>query len=357
MDVPAEAAAATPAIPAVHRDAICIDGHADLLMPITDGKTRLGERVDLPPPETWQPPPGWRGSPEATRFGFSAHTDYFQTIGLYDVPRLLEGGVTAEACAIFIDDANLDRALHRALEMVAWLHREAEANPDFDLVTRVEDIHAIKRAGKTGGFLALEGLEPLESDPKLLDVFAAFGLRMAGLAHNRRNPFADGTQRGVVAGGLTVLGKEAVQRMNRLGIVVDLAHLSQLGCWDVLVESELPVVLSHRDPRNFFPENPAASPLYPDVVTDRARELLDAIAANGGVVGVIGYGQPDLDAMIDHVGLGSDFFGLDAAPAGFRGIHELPNVTRRLLDRGYSDETVRKILGGNFLRVFEQVWR
>ena len=159
-------------------------------------------------------------------------------------------------------------------------------------MTGSTDIQRIKRDGKTGGFLTFEGFEPLESDLKLLDVFYDLGLRMASLTHSRRNFFADGTQMGVKTGGLSKPGQQAVRRMNELGIVIDLAHLNPAGCWEVLERSEAPVVLSHTSPRRYFPDDAKASPLYPDIVDDRSRALLDAIAANGGVVGIIAYNQP-----------------------------------------------------------------
>jgi membrane dipeptidase len=353
---------------ALHRDAIIIDGHSDVLMVIADGKMRLGEHVEIPPHEGWQPPLGWAESAETELYNFSPHTSYFQTMGHYDLPRFVAGGLTAQACAIFIDGAHLDRPLHRALEMVYWLRREVQENPGFELITRVEQIHDVKRSGKVGGFLAFEGFEPLESDLKLLDSFYDLGLRMASMTHSRRNYFADGTQMGVKTGGLTKPGQLAVQRMNELGIVIDLCHLNQPGCWEVLERSEAPVVLSHTSPRKFFPEDLATSPIHPDIVDERSRALLDAIAANGGVVGVIAYNQPHLDAFVDeidyviravgpdHVALGTDFFGVERAPAGFTTIAELPNLTTKLIERGYGDAVIRKVLGENYLRVFGQVW-
>jgi membrane dipeptidase len=364
-----ERSAAPDHAQALHRDAIVIDGHSDILMVIADGKMRLRDRVELPPYEGWQPPLGWAESEEAKLYDFSAHTAYFQTMGHYDIPRFLEGGLTAQACAIFIDGAHLDRPLHRTLEMIYWLRREAEENPEFALITRVEDINQVKREGKTGGFLTFEGFEPLESDLKLLDLFYDLGLRMASLTHSRRNFFADGTQMGVKTGGLTQPGQAAIRRMNDLGIVIDLAHLNTAGCWDVLERNEAPVVLSHTSPRRYFPDVPQTSSLYPDIVDDRSRALLDAIAEKGGVIGIIAYNQPDLDAFIDdinyviraigpdHVALGTDFFGMERAPAGFTTMADLPHLTARLVARGYSDEVIRKILGENYLRVFDQVWR
>ena len=347
----------------LHARAIVIDGHTDILMAVADQKLRLGERFDLPDPATWKPPIGWREPVEARLYNFTAHTSYFQTMGQYDLPRFREGGLTAQAMAIFIEGANLGRALHRSLEMVYWLNREFEENLDFVPITTARQIREAKVAGNIGGILTFEGFEPLGADLKLLDVFYALGLRMATLTHSRRNFFADGTQPGVKTAGLTEPGRAAVRRMNDLGIVIDLAHLAPQGCWQVLEITDAPIVLSHCSPRWLFRSDPAG-----DGTDGAARTLVEGIAASGGVVGVIAYSQPTLDTMLDdletliswagedHVGLGTDFFGIEPAPAGFVGMQDLPNVTRGLIERGYSDDTILKILGGNYLRVFEQVW-
>jgi membrane dipeptidase len=352
----------------IHSEAIVIDGHCDILMPVADGKMRLRDRVDVPPSAGWQPPPGWRMSAEAELYDFSPHTDYFQTMGQYDIPRFLAGGVTSQACAIYIEERHLDRALERALDMTYCLHREAAEDPSFELVLCSDDIRRVKGEGIASAIFAFEGFEPLGANLHLLDVFYELGLRMASLTHSRRNAFADGLQRGVTTGGLSELGRAAVKRMNELGIVIDLGHLNQPGCWEVLGRSEQPVVWSHTAPRRYFPADPESSPLYGDLVQPRARELLDELARNGGVMGVIAFGQHTFEAFLDdvdylvasigvnQVGIGTDFFGFDQAPAGFQSIEELPKVTLGLLQRGYSAADVKKILGGNFLRVFDQVW-
>jgi membrane dipeptidase len=372
----ADSSTSTPATPTdlddlahtIHAEAICIDGHCDILMPIAEGKMRLNERVDVPPPASWQPPSEWRPSVEAALYDFSPHTDYFQTMGQYDIPRFLKGGLTSQGCGIYIEEKQLGRALERGLEMAYWLHREAAESPDFAVVRTTADIRRVKAEGKTSGFLTLEGFEPLGANLKLLDIFFELGLRMASLTHSRRNPFADGLQRGTKTGGLSELGRAAVKRINELGVVIDLGHLNQAGCWEVFELSEQPVVWSHTAPRRYFPADPESSPLYGDLVQSRARELLDALAKNGGVMGVIGFGQPSLDAFlddidyivraigVDHVGIGTDFFGLEQAPPEFQTIEALPVVTRGLLSRGYSPSDIKKILGGNFLRVFDAVW-
>jgi membrane dipeptidase len=352
----------------LHREAIVIDGHSDVLMAIADGKMRLGDRIVLPDPAGWQPPLGWRTDAMSGLYNFSPHTAYFQTMGQYDLPRMRAGGLTAQSMAIYIGDEHVEVALHRALEMVYWLRREAAEHADFELVTGADDIRRIKRAGHVGGILAFEGFEPLGVDLKLLDVFYDLGLRIATLTHSRRNFWADGTQPGVLTAGLTAGGRAAIRRMNELGIVIDLAHLAYEGAVEVTELSDAPVILSHGSVPFMFRGGSAGarSHLASEVAV---RTLAEAIAKSGGVIGEIAYSHPTLDAMlddidtlvswvgVDHVGLGSDFFGIERAPIGYQSIDQLPNVTGGLVARGYADDDVLKILGGNFLRVFAAVWR
>ncbi len=353
----------------LHKRAIVIDGHCDILMPIADGKVRLGERVEVPDPATWKPPLGVAEDTSSNVFGFPPHTYYFGTAGQYSIPQFLAGGLTVQVCAIYLQNRDLERALQRGLEMTWWLHREVEENDDFELVTTVADIHRLKREGKCGGILAFEGFEPLGFELRFLDLFHKLGLRMASLTHSRRNFFADGLQENIQTGGLTKLGKQAVKRMDELGIVIDLGHLNQVGFWEVMELSQSPMVFSHTSPRKFYPRHADESPRYPGIDTSRGHERLEAIARNGGVVGVIFYYQADVDEVVtdieyvmdvvgpDHVGLGSDLYGMERAPKGLEDMSKLPAITNRLVQRGYSDEVILKVLGGNYMRVFEQVWK
>src|SRR5262249_1775824 len=163
-------------------------------------------------------------------------------------------------------------ALRRCMEMIWWFHHEIEENERFELVTTADDIRRIKQEGKCGGILALEGAEPLGHDVKLLDLFYKLGVRMAGLAHHRPNMVCDGTQHGLKTGGLTSLGKQAIKRMNELGIVMDVGHLDAQGFWDALETSTAPVVLSHRSPKKFFPLKSEDSPMHGSYDLSRGRE-------------------------------------------------------------------------------------
>lgn len=351
----------------LHKRAIVIDCHSDVLIPIADGYVRMGTQVEVPDPERWQPP--FEISGDASQGMGWPHDTQFGCIGQYSIPQFRAGGLTAQVCAIFVKDHQLASALRRSLEMIWWLHREVEENDGFELVTTVADIHRIKREGKCGAIMAFEGLEPLGHDLKFLDLFYELGLRMACLTHNRRNQFADGTQYYVRTGGLTEMGKQAIKRMNELGVVVDVGHINQVGFWETLQITEAPVVLSHRSPRKYFPLKPEDSPFHPVYDVSRGRERLEALARNGGVFGVFFLAAKDVDDVVadieyvidlvgpDHVGLGSDLYGLQKAPKGLEDISKTPAITERLVRRGHSDEVILKFLGGNYMRVLEQVWK
>jgi membrane dipeptidase len=351
----------------LHREAVVIDCHSDILMPIADGYVRLANQVAAPDPAKWHLPfemvdraDEWAEWPRGRLFG---------PIGQYSLPQFLAGGLTAQVCALFVRDQELDYALRRSMDLIWWFHRETEENDRFELVTSVDDLDRMKRAGKCGGILALEGLEPLGHDVSLLDLFYKLGVRMGGLAHNRRNMFSNGTQHGLRTGGLTSLGKSAIRRMNELGIVVDVGHLDALGFWEALEASDAPVVLSHRSPRAFFPLKPEDSRFHGSYDVSQGRERLEALAENGGVFGVFFLGATDVDDVAadieyvidligpDHVGLGSDLYGLPRAPRGLEDISKVPVLTERLVERGHSDEVILKVLGANLVRVFRSVWR
>ncbi len=234
----------------LHERAIVIDCHSDILIPIADGFVRMGTQVDIPDPQEYEPPfeikaeyPPWVSWPHSNRFG---------CIGQYSLPQFLAGGLTAQVCAIFVKNDERDRALRRCMEMVSWLHREVKENDALELATSVADIHRLKEEGKCAAIMAFEALEQLGYDLTLLDLFYKLGLRMASLTWSRRNQFADGLQRDVRPGGLTSLGRQAIARMNELGIVIDLAHLNQVCYWEVLELTEDPVVMSHCSGRGYF---------------------------------------------------------------------------------------------------------
>ncbi len=348
----------------LHHRAIVIDGHCDILNPLADGRVRLSERTEVEPPETWRGADYVRMPPNNTPYDVSAYSWYFECIGQYDIPRFQEGGITAEVMAIFIAEEYLHRPLERALDMVAAFHREIESNPDTLLMaTTAADIQQAKSEDKTALMLGFEGAEPLLRNLTLLDVFYRLGLRIMSLTHSRRNDFADGTQMSIATGGLTTLGRQLIARMNDLGILIDLAHMNDVGVWEVLELSSEPVVLSHTT----VAEMPGYKSGLLEIDPRYGKSKLQAIAEKGGVAGAIFVAQPslnavvdDIEAMIQHVGddyvsIGSDFVSLAHVPPGLEDISKLPAITEALLRRGYSDETIMKVLGGNLMRVFQTV--
>lgn len=318
----------------LHHDSTIFDGHCDTLLEVLAGKRKLHER---------------------------------STEGHIDVPRLREGGVTAQVFAIFIEDHYLPaRAAVQTLRLLDTFHNELTANEDaLLLATKAEHIEQAKKTGKVAAVIGIEGAESLEGDLRLLRMFYRLGVRLLTVAWSRRNEAADGVQEARTGGGLTNFGLKLVEECNRLGIMVDVSHLAPAGVKDVLEASSQPVIASH--------SNAYALCSHPRNLTD---QQLAALAEKGGVVGVtfvpsfIAEDRKEasleklLDhidhivrvAGVDHVGLGSDFDGFSPPPPpGLEDVTRLPGITAGLLYRGYSEEDVRKILGGNFLRVFRQV--
>jgi membrane dipeptidase len=317
----------------LHRESIVFDGHCDVLMSVLAGERQLKERSRQ---------------------------------GHLDLPRLREGGVTAQVFAIFDYWEKLEngKATAQALRMLDAFYLEMDANFDsLILATAAADVERAKREGKVAAILGLEGAEPLAGDLRLLRTFHRLGVRNIGLTWNYRNQAADGI--GVTGPhGLTDFGQALVREMNRLGIMVDIAHLAPPGVADVLALSTQPVIASH--------SGAYALQAHRRNLTDGQ---LEGIARNGGVVGVTfvpGFLNADpekahisqvLDHIdyiartvgVDYVGLGSDFDGYKGVTHGLEDVTCLPQITAGLLERGHAPPEVRKILGGNYLRVFRQV--
>ena len=356
----------------LHRRAVVVDGHSDILIPITEGKMTLGERVEVPGLD-WEPPPGLEHNP-LVRFGMGAHTVWFGPMGQYDLPRWREGGVTAQLCAIYLDDDWLRDPVRRGMEMVWNLHEQIDRHDELVLATTVGDIRRAKAEGRVALVLTFEGCEALGTDPRFLDLYYRLGLRSGSLTHTRRNIFADGCWAADRRGGLTALGQEVVRRMDALGIVIDLVHIGEAGFSEILELTRNPVILSHTTPTMFPDTAPEAQDLLdgklprPRLELPRDRWMLDALAANGGVLGLIHVAHRDLDSVVrdietaldvmgpDHIGLGSDHYGKEMAPAGLEDISKVPRLTEKLAARGHPDEVILKFLGENYLRVFEEVW-
>ena len=318
---------------ALHRQSTVFDAHCDALGAVVRGERRLGER---------------------------------STDGQFDLPRALEGGVAAEVLAIFLHDPRPGTCMRQTVEYLDAFHREVEDFAHLAVpAVRADDILKARDQGKVALILSMEGAEGLEGDLGFLRVCYRLGLRFLGLTWNRRNEAADGVGEIRTGGGLSEFGVKLVKECNRLGIVVDMAHLAPAGVEDVLEVSEAPVVVTHANCHALVP-----------FVRNLTDGQLEAIASKGGVVGVTAVPRflgddekrAPLSAMLDHVdhmvkvmgedavGIGTDFDGVrDSRVEGLEDASMMPRLAEALAARGYRAEAVQKILGGNFLRVFRQV--
>jgi membrane dipeptidase len=292
------------------------------------------------------------------------------------LPSLQAGGVT---CA-FSTVASIEPARQALESLAAWYARAHELSDAVVLATSASDIKLAKRQRRVAIVLHFQGGTPLEYDWRLVEAFYRLGVRVIQLTYNERNPLGDGcTER--VDGGLSKLGLQVIGEMNRLGMMVDLAHAGYRTSMEAIEACRAPMICSHSNARALH-----------DCPRNLPDDLLRAVASRDGVVGVCTFpafltaGTATIDHVIEqidylsrligpeHVGLGFDFseetaedyayFRYDPAvypqppwtyPAGISGFHETPNITRHLVARGYSDQDILNILGGNFLRVFQRV--
>ncbi|HLJ59646.1 MAG TPA: dipeptidase [bacterium] len=302
----------------------------------------------------------------------------------------IRGGATAIAPSLEAS-TGVDGAMR---SIARWLTRIA-AHPDKLLhVTRAADVNAAKAQGRLGIIFHFQGTEPLADDLDLLTAYARLGVRVVQLTYNRKNRVGDGCEERTDA-GLSRFGVRVIQEMNRLGLIVDLAHTGYRTTMEAMETSSAPPIFSHANCR---------------AVCDSPRNLRDdqirAVAARGGMIGMVGFPafvasvpRPTLDHFIAHIehiaalvgteaiGLGLDYYegmagvipASEAAaqyqrllatgvwtseayppppwyyPEGLERPSGFPRLTDGLLRRGFSIEDVHKILGGNFLRVFRQV--
>lgn len=293
----------------------------------------------------------------------------------------IAGGATA--CALTVGGMGPAReAVYETANALALIRQTA----DLRLATSVPDIRRAKADGELAVVLHLQGTEPVEYEPALLEVYWGLGVRIVQLAYNRRNPLCDGCEEPQDA-GLSALGHRVVSEMNRLGILVDVSHTGVKSSLEAIEASSAPCIASHS---NAFAVQPNRRNL-PD-------ELIKAIADSGGVIGINGFpafvaatDRPTLDQFIDHiayidglvgpghVGLGIDYHEghraeYDAAiasgiwsaenygpppynyPCGLESPSRLGRLTERLLERGYRKDAIRGVLGENLLRVYNAVW-
>ncbi len=284
--------------------------------------------------------------------------------GHIDLPRLLEAGISTQFFALFTDDSFLKDANGHTWKLLETMEGIFSRTDRIVPALCAVDIEEAKKTGKVGVLLTIEGGEAIGESIDELRRFYARGIRLMGLTWNRRNAIA----RGVGAegsGGLTDFGRKVVCEMEKLGMIVDVSHLSDEALDELLLFARCPLVASHSNSRVLCP--------HPRNLSDSQAEQ---IAKTGGLIGLTFAGlfvDPDplkvnlskvLDHFdhlysvvgADHIGLGSDFDGF-AAEYGtvMKDCTGLPELTRGLLDRNYAEEEIRKIMGGNWLRVIRHV--
>jgi membrane dipeptidase len=365
----------------LHERAIVVDAHADTT--------------------PWFEDPDWRFEER-------------HAVGHVDLPRLREGGLDVEFWSIYMGKREGDgRAIREAIERIDAVWELARRHPDAtEVALDVDDVERIVASGRIASLMGLEGGHIIEDRLAALRTFWRLGVRYMTLTHSFHTGWADSSGTTSVPepvhGGLAPFGEEVVREMNRLGMMVDISHVSDETFADALRVSRAPVVATHSSCRAVF-----------DHPRNMSDDMLRALAANGGVVMINFYPgyidaeanrlgrehaermKPELAELSkrlagnllgmmrarralfaerpwpsasmervldhydhaiavagpDHVGIGADFDGVPSMPEGLEDASELPALTEGLLRRGHSEETVRKVLGTNLLRAMREAER
>lgn len=336
------------------------------------------------------------------------HTD-----GNIDLPRMRDGGLTAIFFSIYIDGKTMGpEAVKLALDQIDAVRETVRKHPnDLILATTADDIREAKKQHKIAALMGVEGGHMMGNDLSVLRTFAALGVRYMTLTHMVNNEWADSSTAPPQHNGLTDFGKDVVREMNRLGMIVDISHVSDKTFADVLAVSKAPVIASHSScralcdsPRNMTDDMIRALAQHGGVIQinyhvgflsqefrdfekahpEMEKDIVDAVKTRCGTDDIcsgVASDQivrefmkegklPKVDwtyivqhidhavkiAGVDHVGLGSDFDGANM-PLGMDDVTHLPQITDALLKKGYSESDIRKILGENTLRVLTEVQR
>jgi len=371
----------------IHEEVLTVDTHCDTPSRMLREDWNIGERHE----------PGQRQS------------------GKVDLPRMREGGLDAEFFAVFVGQGERSpqgyaRARERANRLFDAIHAMIDRYPDqVALATSPGEAYLLEKQGKLAAFIGMENGYPIGRDLSLVEEFYRKGMRYLTLCHSADNDICDSStdRKNPQDEGLSEFGKQVVAECNRLGIMVDISHASDQSFFDVLEVTRAPVIASHSSVRALCD--------HPRNLSD---EMLRALAANGGVIQIclvssflkeiapnperdkalaelrLRYGswgdiqdeetrekmQAEYEAVmekyprekaavsdivdhidyvvdiigVDHVGIGSDFDG-GGGVEGCDDVSEMPHITEELLRRGYTEEDVRKIWGGNLMRVFNEV--
>lgn len=281
--------------------------------------------------------------------------------GQFDLKRALKVNIGVQFFALFTMPADCNTALREILKQLDRFYQELEKNADhLYLICQKADIKKEENQNKIGGVVHLEGGEALGNDLEVLRLLHRLGLRSLGLTWNKRNYLADGVDEGDSAGGLSQKGREVIKEMNRLGIILDLSHLSEKAFFDAFDYCENPLMVTHANAR---------------AICNHRRNLSDlqlkTLAAHGGIVGLnqvssfVKEGNCNIDDFFDHIvyiaeligcefiALGSDFDGAEnVVLAGVEGYQE---IEQNLSRRGFNRRETEMIMEANALRVIEAV--
>lgn len=370
---------------AIHKKAIVVDGHNDVTGPMVD------QDLDLS---------------TDTRARFQLGGDPMHT----DISRWKQGGMTGQFMSIYVSGSALRTggAMRRAMDLIDATYREAERHKDLTICTTANEIRQAKRQNRICLLMGIEGGYAIENSLLALRNFYRLGVRYMTLTHNVSHDWADAHNDEKKNNGLSDFGKEVVREMNRLGMFIDISHVSDKVMHDVLDISNTPIIASHSGARGVsnhtrnvpddvlkrLPQNGGVIMVvfYPSFLDERtAREqsersarLRDQIAAlretHRGDQAAFVKAERELLAAnpiymadykrivdhidhikrvagIDHVGLGSDYDGVPFLPPPMNGAEDMPLVTYEMLRRGYTETEIRKVLGENLLRAMSQMER
>ncbi|HEX2460809.1 MAG TPA: dipeptidase [Vicinamibacterales bacterium] len=281
-----------------------------------------------------------------------------------DIPRLRAGGVGGQFWSVYVPaDMQGSSAVRATLEQIDVVHRMVRKYPDtFELARTAADVERIFKTGRIASLIGMEGGHSIDNSLATLRMFEAAGARYMTLTHSTNVRWADSGTDKPKLGGLSKFGEEVVREMNRLGMLVDLSHTSPDTMLDAIRVSEAPIIFSHSDAR---------------ALNDHGRnvpdDVLKLLRTNGGIVMVTfvpGFLTPTGKATLgdvanhmdyvrkvagaDHVGIGSDFDGIQSVPVGLEDVSKYPALTAELLRRGWPEEDIRKALGLNVLRVMRR---
>jgi membrane dipeptidase len=300
------------------------------------------------------------------------------------LPELDAGNICVVGVAIYIEDRYLpDEGLRVALDQIARLHAEAQGCQQFVISKNYRDMQKAREDGEIALIITMEGVEPLGTDLNLLRIFYELGVRSIGLTHARSNAAGHGgifASSGSSQQGLTDFGRDLVRECEALGVIIDLAHINPVGFKEVLSMTTKPPIVSHTNVRHYY-----------DIERNISDEQITMIGERHGVIGVNSVlvspkkEESTLDRYVDHIEYIANLIGIDGVGVGFdffefiysqwpesakRELAEklttpqfIPdlknhsharNLTRKLIERGFNDEEIEKILRGNWLRILEK---